>query len=441
MKKINYLLILFVSIAVISCESYTEDLNTNPNEFSSAPPELIIGQAQLGWMHLATSNGARYAGIFMNQFSGEDRQYNVVNQYSTTAGDYDDLWENAYVSGIAQAKLTEKLALDNGNAKLAGIAQICEAAIYGEMTTLFGDIPFTEAIDPDNTSTPKYDAQADVLSGVQTILDNAITNVSNAPGSLYGGNRLSTGTTWAKIAYSLKARYYLIAKDYTNALANAKKGISDSAGSLMTQHTSSSDTENLYFQFTVDERDGYLGATNSHLVKLLNGTTARAITTPGDSDRYAHYFNPIAGTDNVILNVTNTGYFAETAPMNMISYEEVKLIEAEAANRIGDGSDVTAFNAVRTHLAAEYNASFPLTASASGSTALLTEILEEKYITLIGELQPFHDVRRTNNMLNIPPKTETTIPQRFIYPQIEIDANPNTPSPLPTLFDKTPINN
>ena len=56
-------------------------------------------------------------------------------------------------------------------------------------------------------------------------------------------------------------------------------------------------------------------------------------------------------------------------------------------------------------------------------------------------MQPFHDVRRTNNILNIPAKTGTTIPQRFIYPQIEIDANPNTPSPLPTLFDKTPINN
>lgn len=439
MKKISLILILVFSAAIISCESYTEDLNTDPNNFGSAPGELIIGQAQLGWMQLATSNGARYAGIFMNQFTGEDRQYVTVNLYSTTAGDYDDLWEDAYVSGIAQAKLTENLALEAGNLKLAGIAQICEAAMYGELTALFGDIPFTEAVNPDEFGTPVYDSQADVLNGVQTILDAAITNVGNAASSLYAGNRLSSNATWAQIAYSLKARYYLIAKDYPNALINARKGIRQEAESLMTLHTTSTDTENLYYQFTVDERDGYLGATDSHLVNLLKGTAPRAITTPGDAERYNNYFD--ANGELVILNVSGSGYFAETASMNIISYEEVLLIEAEAANRTGDNGDVAAFNEIRAHLATKYDASFPSTSSASGSSALLKEILEEKYITLVGELQPFHDVRRTNNLLNIPAKTGTAIPQRFIYPQVEIDANPNTPSPLPTLFDKTPINN
>ena len=80
------------------------------------------------------------------------------------------------------------------------------------------------------------------------------------------------------------------------------------------------------------------------------------------------------------------------------------------------------------------------TTSTSGSQELLKEIIEEKYISLIGELQPFHDIRRTNNILNIPAKVGSMIPQRFIYPQVEIDTNPNVPSPLPTLFDQTPIN-
>ncbi len=84
---------------------------------------------------------------------------------------------------------------------------------------------------------------------------------------------------------------------------------------------------------------------------------------------------------------------------------------------------------------------FPATASASGSAALLAEILEEKYISLIGELQPYHDIRRTNNLLNVPPKTGSAIPQRFLYPQVEVDTNPNTPSPIPGFFDPTPINN
>ena len=128
--------------------------------------------------------------------------------------------------------------------------------------------------------------------------------------------------------------------------------------------------------------------------------------------------------------------------MNIISYEEVKLIEAEAANRTSDpGGDVKAFNDVRKYLATKYSASFPDTASASGSPDLLKEILEETYLSLIGELQPFHDVRRTKNLLGIPPKTGTKIPQRFIYPQVEIDANTSIPKPQPDIFTATAVNN
>ena len=438
MKKLIFIFLISVSLINVSCEGYTEGLNKDPNNFNSAPAELIVGQAQLGWMQLATSNSARYAGIFMNHFSGEDRQYLTVNNYSTTAADYDDSWDDAYVRGIAQAKFTQQLANDAGNVKLAAIAKIAEAATFGEMAALFGDIPFTEAADPDNYPTPMYDGQAAVLAGVQNMLSDAIANLGNDPASLYAGNRMSSTATWKEVAYSLKARYYLIAKDYGNALTNARLGIDSPAKSLVTLHTTSTDTENLYYQFTVDERDGYLGATGSHLVNLLSGVTPRLIATPGDANRYNSYF--AANGSNVILNVSNSGYFAETASMNLISYEEVKLIEAEAANRTGDPGDVAAFNEIRAHLATTYGGSFPATASASGSAALLNEILEEKYITLVGELQPFHDVRRTNNALNIPAKIGSVIPQRFIYPQVEIDTNPNVPSPLPTLFDKTPIN-
>ncbi|NNE32157.1 MAG: RagB/SusD family nutrient uptake outer membrane protein [Winogradskyella sp.] len=440
MKKFAYILSFIVLTMGLACESYTEDLNTDPNQFSSAPPELIIGQAQLGWMQLVTSNSARYAGIFMNHFTGEDRQYITVNEYSTTASDYDDTWDDAYVDGITQAQLTKNLALDTGNNLLAGIAQICEAAIFGEMAALFGDIPFSEANDIDNFPNPAYDSQASVLAGVQALLDDAITKVGSEPASIYAGNRLSSDATWAEIAHSLKARYYLIAKDYSNALTSARNGISTPEGSLVSLHTTSTNTENLYYQFMVDERDGYLGATESHLLHLLNGTVAREIATPGDAERLDFYFTPYSGGTGHAPNVTVNGVFAETASMNIISYEEVKLIEAEAANRTGDPGDVAAFNEVRSYLASVYNSSFPPTTSVTGSTDLLREILEEKYITLIGELQPFHDIRRTDNILNVPPKTGNVIPQRFIYPQVEIDTNPNVPSPLPTLFDPTPIN-
>ncbi|WP_299673791.1 SusD/RagB family nutrient-binding outer membrane lipoprotein [uncultured Tenacibaculum sp.] len=433
MKNIKYFILSLVILA--SCKDYTEGLNTDPNNFSSAAPELIIGQAQLGWMQLAESNGARYAGIFMNQFSGEDRQYLTVEAYSITAGEFDDLWDDAYVEGITQAKLTKRLALEDGNTQLAGVAQITEAVLFGELAALFGDVPFNQASDADNNFAPEYDSQASVFTAVQNLLDEAISNVGSVPASLYAGNRMSSTATWAQIAHSLKARYYLLAKDYPNALTSARRGIDSPTGSLVTLHGTSPENRNLYYQFMVDEREGYLGATGSYLEQLIdlgNTSVNRLISTPGEAQRHAYYFT---GTDP---NTTSTGVFGQTQSFPLISYEEVKLIEAEAANRTGDTGDVTAFNEVRDALAAQYGGSFPHSTS-SGNT-LLREIIEEKYITLIGQLQPFHDIRRTDNILGVPAKTGTQIPQRFLYPQVEVDNNPNTPNPLPGLFDATPIN-
>lgn len=433
--KNNILLITILCLSFFSCEKYTEDLNDDPNNFSSAAPELIIGKAQLAWMHLAESNGARYAGIFMNHFTGEDRQYLTVNNYSITSGEFDDLWEDAYVSGLQQAELAIIKSEEINNTLLAGIGKIVKASIAGEMAALFGDIPYTEAVNF-NIDNPVYDSQVSVLANIQTLLNEAILDVGSAPATLYAGNRLSSTTTWAKIANSLKARYFLIAKDYPNALTYAQIGLSDSSESLVSLHGNAPDNRNLYYQFCVDEREGYLGASNSHLNNLLDGTTPRLITTPGDSNRLAYYFN------GNILNTNSGGVFDQINSFPIISYEEVKLIEAEAAIR-STNDNITAqnaFNAVRDALSLQYNnGSFPHSTS-TGNTLLL-EILEEKYITLIGQLQPFHDIRRTNNVLNVPPKTGTEIPQRFLYPQVEIDANSNVPSNRPGLYEATPINN
>ena len=102
-------------------------------------------------------------------------------------------------------------------------------------------------------------------------------------------------------------------------------------------------------------------------------------------------------------------------------------------------------NNVRTALAAEYGSDatqFP--ASSSTGATLKMEVLEEKYITLIGELVAFHDLRRTGNYIGVPNKltgdtSATGYPQRFLYPQNEVDTNANVPSPLPTFFQTTTL--
>ena len=67
--------------------------------------------------------------------------------------------------------------------------------------------------------------------------------------------------------------------------------------------------------------------------------------------------------------------------------------------------------------------------------------MEEKYITMVGSPQVYNDIRRTQNLVGVPVKSNlaTTIPQRFLYPEVEINANDSFPGVI-GLFVPTDIN-
>lgn len=230
--------------------------------------------------------------------------------------------------------------------------------------------------------------------------------------------------------------------NYSAAITYANAGISSKANDLNTSHGTSQENRNLYYKFIIDERQDYLVATDSYLVHLLDGTSERALPTPGDQLRFNEYF--ITDGDRTLINTNENGRFSQTSTFPLASYYENQLILAEAKFKTNDETGALSHpNNVRASLRDEYNSNeegFP-NSSATGSM-LLKQILEEKYITLIGEIVTFHDLRRTLNYLGVPNKTTgstgaSEFPQRFLYPQTEVDTNSNIPTPLPEFFATT----
>jgi len=439
MKNNKILILLFVSlILTTSCKKFVEGVNKDPNAFTDVPASLIIGQAELAAVMLYESQPARYAGLFTDQFTGSDRQYIPYDKYDVTTGDFDDTWQNIYQRGAAQAKLAMDKAAADGNSKLEGVSEVFYGFFLAEAALLYGDVPATEALDPD-INDPHYDNQVDVINFALGLLDDALGKVDadNAYSEIFVDNSLN----WKEVIHSLKARYYLAKKDYQNALTEAQAGISSADGDLLAKHSSATGAKNLFFQFGVEQRGGYMtvsgsgpNAGNGSTLKRWLANRPSGLATPGDTERDAKYF------DGFDLNFNDGGYFAIDASFPIISYVETKLIEAEAQERInGGGAGQTAFNAVRSYLGTLYGGSFP--PSTSTGNQLIREILEEKYISLIGSLQVFQDIRRTDNMIGVQVKGtgHTMIPQRFLYPDSERNSNSNFPG-LKDLFDKTPIN-
>jgi len=442
MKKYKiFLMLIAIGFSSVSCEDYTDGINVDPNNFTSAPGNLIVGQAELAVVALVSGNSSRYAGMWTDQFTGTDRQYIVVDQYGVVAGDFDDAWDDLYANGAAQARIAKEEGLESGDALLEGVAIVMEAILMGEAAALWGDIPYRTAFDYGTEPNPTYDPQAQVFSDVQGLLSQALAKVgtdSNVA-SVYGAPVFaSNGANWAEVIHSLKARYFLITKEYSSAASEAAQGISSSDGDLLSSHSNASGARSLYYQFTIEQRNEYLRADDSNLVKLMTGVRPRAIATPGDAVRFDNYFIP--GLEGLDLNATAGGYFAVDASFPIISFVETKLIEAEANQRLNSAdAGLAAFNEVRAHLADVWDASFP--ASTSAGDALLYEITEEKYVSLPGSIQIYHDTRRNDNLLMVPIDGvgTTVIPQRFLYPQVEIGANQNFPG-LEDLYAPTPVN-
>lgn len=493
MKRLyKYILTGWAVFSLLSCEKLVEGLEKDPNNPSDAPTELMLTGAQVGIASLMEGELSRLASMWTGQFTGTDRQYVPLANYNTTAGDFDTPWANVYYT-LAQLRIIQAKSVARNEPYQRGIAQVLEAYLMGTTAALWGNVPFSQAAD-DNNRTPVYDSQSAVYASVQTLLDQAIVNLNAAsgisPGArdiLYGGNR----PLWRLAANTLKARFYLHTKQYANAVTAATNGISSPASSMYITHGDAYlQNFNFWYSFLVYDRAAYMGASNENTGqrvlghRLLDATSAnyRGNAKTDESGRFGYYYLDGAIGEGIYTTsdpnfltdfdwgtpTTFNGFFAANKSYPLITYEENQLILAEANARLNNlPAALTALNNVRAFLDAgtfllestdynvgNYDAYVLADFSAAGmensngaltqQNAMIREILEERYLTLFGQIEVFNDVRRTasETTLRVPvlPNAGSSIPQRLLYPQNEINTNSaNVPSPLPGLFDKTQV--
>ena len=440
-QKLLPLLFLLLSA---SCSDLNDDLNINPNDFTSAPGYKLLQHSELGIVNISSGEISRYVGLWTGHFKNSRGccAFPGVNPDNLGPYYFDSFWIDIFLGGCQSSSLAINSAVENDHRLQMGVAKIMHAIYLGEAAALWGDIPCRETFDILSYPNPMYDPQKQVFEDVQILLTEAIKTLDNAHVATVYGTPVfvPNEASWVEVAHSLKARYYLIAKDYEKALIESTMGISSPAGNLLSSHRDERGAKNLYYQFFVDERPGVIKASNSHLVKLMNGEIARELETPGDSYRFNYYFQEVYDYyDQLDFNTSEDGVFAANASFPIVSWTETQLIEAEASLRTGTGDASIPFNEVRDWLNIKYGNGFP--PSSSSGEQLLKQILEEKYISLFGSLQTFHDLRRTKNLLQIPflGDENKAHPERFLYPQIEMNTNSNFPG-LIDIYEPTPVN-
>jgi len=460
MKKINLIIILAAIVIVSSCRKIVPMDEQSPNAFPGATADLMIAGPQMATVMVAEEELARYAGIFDNQFTGSDRQYVSVNNYTVTRGDFDNVWSTIYVDGVKNCRIIQTKATATGNKSQLGVAQILEAYLIGTATSLWGDVPFSQAVDVENFPNPVFDKQSDVYAGIQKLLDEGIANIGSKAVGEFGSVYNASGVSWAQVANSLKARYYLHTGDYANAVTAATNGIS--GGDWEANHDVSGWTDgkfNLMFSFMVWHREGYMTANGAYLPQLLdpNSTTNRYNAKTLDTARFNYMYMDASACwycSDYDPNYWSGGIFMRDVAYPLFSQLENELILAEAKLMTSDAAGaLTNLNAAREYWDTKFSVDeyqdYVLTDFDAGGIAdhskgnqtdnLRFEILQEKYAALMGQIEPWNDMRRTKNFIDLPLKTGSKYPERFLVPQSEINSNTSAPKDK-ELFDPTEVN-
>ena len=467
--KNTFSLILIASMLMLaSCEIPT-DLNDKPNEITlqDVDASLFLNGAQLANTMVQNSHLNRITGMFSGQLIGYTSLYSNIYGYSLSTVESNDEWNGCYTGVLTNVRHIVEAVPDDK--LLVGIAKVIEAHAVGTLAILMGDVPYSEAVN-DAVEDPVFDSQLEVLAAVTTLLDGAISDLGSAssrPESYdiyYDGDK----DKWLAAAYTLKARYALIQSNYSAALTAANMGISSSADDMnfipRGDAAVSEGDKNLFNAILSGSRTGDLGNNGSYLLELLNDTTSAYRGNAKTNETARHNYYKIDETSGE----GNLGVIERFEPMPMVTYSENQLIKAEAAARTGgDGlghlNDYRAWLASGGRLNATFNSDTTIQYDAyvsadfasggmensdnvSAETALLREIIEERYVSGFGTYMPFNDHRR----LRGDSETELIVPfplnpggsahvERIPYAQDELTSNSNMTED-PGLYAKTKVN-
>src|SRR3989442_8151561 len=208
-----------LALGSVGCNDYLTGtrLSGDPNNATPADATMewvfVAAQTSLGGQ--MTGELARASCMFAQQCAGTDRQYQAIGKYIVDAGDFTQSFDRFYTGGgLIDLRAIEQKALavpvpDSG---YLGVAKVMEAWMIGTAADLWGDVPYSEAVDPVNHPAPKYDNQLAVYAALQTVLDDAIKalrtgSTGPGPGGLdlvYGGSR----ALWRGLAHPPQARQH-----------------------------------------------------------------------------------------------------------------------------------------------------------------------------------------------------------------------------------------
>ena len=447
MKRI-FISILTLSLLVnSSCKKFI-DVNTDPNVPTDVGEPLILSPVELNISHVVSS-GFDFAivnhwmqNVSLNQPIPNTGTYLLFN------ADVDGDWSNLYTTCLNNLQQLIKKAEAGGNSSYAGIGKVLTAFSIGTGTDLWGDMPYSQAFKGAEVFRPSYDKQEDIYKAIQSLLDAAIANLNSAGGKAPGSDDFFYGgdlAKWKKLAYTLKARYYM---HLTNAPGYTAAAQADLAlAALQNGMQSNSDDLSFAYPGSAGQENPLFGTFHPVSTLMLSEHLVESFKTRNDP-RLTIMVAPAVTTGlytGLPIGTPTSGFYqlesysrpgsfygGAAANLYIVNYTEALFLKTEATlikSGFAAASPIYQ-SAVKAHMdklgvsntdANTYMANRVLT-----NANALSLIMEEKSVANYLSLENYNDWRRTGYpaLVKVPNGLVSEIPRRFLYPEIEKISNP-----------------
>ena len=348
MKKLLIALLLPLLLVFTSCKKDLTSLNIDPKNPAQVSAASLFTNAEHALVDNITSSNVN-SNIFrlVDQYWQETTYTDESNYDLKTRPIPQNLWNAIYrdvLEDFEQSKTIEDATISAAQKQNQdAMADILQVYSYYYLVTTYGNIPYTDALNIEGTTAPKYDDAKTVYYALIDRLDADIAALSSSdPG--YGGADVIYGgdiDAWKVFANSFKLKMGITIADFDDAKAKSvveaavASGVftSNSDNAIFSYLGAPPNTNPIWVDLVQSGRKDFVAAsTIVDVMKPLNDPRLPLYFTndfaggysggdPGESSNYTTFSKP---SDQII---------APDFPGVLLSYDEIEFDLAEAAER------------------------------------------------------------------------------------------------------------
>lgn len=236
-------------VSVSACDQGLTGLNDNPNAPTDVGAAYLLPQALQSTVEYADYNTwftLEFTGLFAQHWA--KIQYTDEDRYELRPNIIDGFWNNFYSGPLRDWQLIIEKGQATGLANHEAIGRIGKVYATHFMTDIWGDIPFSEALQADADqpiTAPVYDSQESIYTALLAELATAVAML-DANARSFGDEDLIYGgdvDQWRRFANSLRLRLAMRISDVSPAVAQPI------VEALATQPLITSNADNFTFQY------------------------------------------------------------------------------------------------------------------------------------------------------------------------------------------------